>query len=139
MYPMPKTEAMARPKRVVTLDLAVPSALTPATDPSAGEAVVQAAAIAAEQCGDEAEPGRNGEQQPHRGPQERPSEIERRVLVGGNDADAGRHLPERLPAGRERDEIADILNEEKSEQRSLRQDRDLLERDVDHPHREVHD
>src|SRR5690349_9199617 len=67
-----------------------------ANDAGAGEAIVKAAPIAAHDRGEEAEAGRDREQHPHERAQERATEVERGFRLGGDDADAGGHLAERL-------------------------------------------
>ncbi len=44
------------------------------------------------------------------------------VRVFGHDANAGRHLAERLPAGGERHQVAAVLHEQEREQRPFRED-----------------
>ena len=99
-----------------------------ADDARAGEAIVEAAMVAAEQRGDETEAGRHGEQRPTSASAETRGRGRATVRVGRHDADAGGHLAERLPAGRERDEVAAVLDEQEREQRPFRQDAEIVER-----------
>ena len=49
------------------------------------------------------------------------------------------HLPERLAAGRERDEVAAVLNQKKREERRPRQDAEIVDADAANLHREIDD
>src|SRR5689334_3288433 len=87
-----------------------------ANDARSGEAVVQTATVAADDGGDETETGGHGEQHPHERAEKRAAQVERHLGVGGDHADAGDHLPERLASGGEGDEIAAVLHEEKRDE-----------------------
>ena len=119
-------------------DRRLPSVMQCADDARAGEAIVEPAMVAAEQRRDETEARRHRQQEPHQLPQERVAEIERRRF-GRHHADARGHLAERLTAGRERDEVAAVLDEEEREQWTLRQDAEIFERQAADLHREVDD
>src|SRR5262245_2587125 len=87
-----------------------------AHDARAGEAIVEAAMVAAEQR-QETETGGSGEEQPDDGACDRAAEVERSGGLGPDDADAGRHLAERLSACGERDQVTAVLHEQERQQR----------------------
>src|SRR5437660_1548406 len=82
------------------------------------------AVIAGEDGRAEAESRRDREHGPHDRPQKRAAEIERAIGARANDADTGRHLAERLSTGRERDQVAAVLDDQEREQRPLREHRE---------------
>src|SRR5262249_4920678 len=94
---------------------------------SVSEAIVEAAVVAAEEGGQEPEAGGDGEDEPHQGGHEGAPEIERRRVVGRDDANAGRHFAERLSAGGECDEIAAVLHQQKRHERTFRHDAEVVE------------
>src|SRR5262249_34666515 len=60
---------------------------------------------------EKAEPGGDGEQHPEDRARPRAADVERASRFGGDHANAGRHLSERLAACREGHEVAAVLHE----------------------------
>src|SRR5712664_215483 len=89
-----------------------PASRRSANDAGPRETVVKATMIPAEEGGHESQTGGRREQQPHQRAEKRTAEVERRSVAFRHDADADRHLPERLSAGRERHQIAAVLYEQ---------------------------
>src|SRR5437867_3214409 len=90
-------------------------------DTRARASIVQAAAIAPEERGQETEAGWHCEDCPHQRAYDRVRQIGRCANTVRYDLDPERHLSQRLSAGRERHEIADVLEDEKCQQRNLRE------------------
>ena len=60
----------------------------------------------------------------------RAAKVERETGFGGDDLDACSHFPDRLAAGRERHEVAAVLDEQKHTERRPRQNAQILEADA---------
>src|SRR5438067_1764314 len=92
---------------------------------SATRKKTNAAMVAVEQRGQQAEAGRTCEDEPHDRSLQRATEVERGVHVFRHDFDRRGHLPKRLAAGRKRHEVADVLDDEKGDERAFRQESEL--------------
>src|SRR5579862_1472509 len=93
--------------------------------------------VAGEQGREQSDACWQRENEPDHLPDQRASKIERGPGLDGDDLDANGHLAERLSPGRERNQVAAVLQREECDERRPRDERQIVEADAADLEREI--